>query len=257
MNELEGLGNQTEATGAESFEQSQEQSQQMEQTQTEATSQPQEEANFFEVKYNKEPMRVSYDEAPDYIQKGLNYDKTLEKANTYQSELDRVAKLSGYQSYDEMQGALDEYEKEQQAQQWRDQGIDPDTMNQFIEQHPDIQYAREMKQKEQQAAEFNAQVNQLLEAHPDLKPDDIPAEVWQVHEQQGIPLLYAYRFHAYDSVAKNAQQQAIQSLQQNAASSPGSLGAQGAEHNKSVASMSKADFAKMQQEVLNGTRTSF
>jgi hypothetical protein len=202
-------------------------------------------------------MQVSYDEAPDYIQKGLNYDKVSERATTYQSELDRVARLSGYESYEEMQGALDTYEQDLQSQQWRDQGIDPDAMNQFLEQHPDIQYAREMKQKEADQQVFNQQVDEFTREHPDVKPEDITDDVWNLRESKGLSLTEAYRLANWNTVNQSAQQKAIQSLQQNAASSPGSLGAQGAEHNKGISSMSSEDFAKLQRQVLNGERTSF
>ena len=58
----------------------QETPQQQEQTQVEPSS-PQE-SNYFEVKYNKEPVKVSYDEAPTYIQKGMNYDKVQQQAES-------------------------------------------------------------------------------------------------------------------------------------------------------------------------------
>lgn len=253
-NELEGLGYQTEAPASESFEQpTGEQFEQEQETATLSQEQPQ----YFEVKYNKEPMQVSYDEAPDYIQKGLNYDKVNERATTYQSELDRVARLSGYESYEEMQGALDTYEQDLQAQQWRDQGIDPEAMNQFLEQHPDIQYAREMKQKEADQQTFNSHVEEFMREHPDVKPEDITDDVWNLRESKGLTLTEAFRLANWSTVNQSAQQKAIQSLQQNAASSPGSLGAQGAEHNKGISGLSSEEFAKLQRQVLNGERTSF
>jgi hypothetical protein len=130
-NELEGLGYQTEAPASESFEQPT--GEQFEQQQETATP-PQEQPQYFEVKYNKEPMQVSYDEAPELIQKGLNHDKVTGRLSEYQQNLERVAKLSGYDSADEFLSELDAYEQQQQAEQWRQQGIDPEAMNQFLEQ---------------------------------------------------------------------------------------------------------------------------
>jgi len=260
-NELAGLGNHTEAAGGqESFDQSQGFEQQgqegFEQQQT-GEAQPQAEPQYFNVKYNKEDMQIPYDQAPDYIQKGLNYDKQVERLNTYQSDLERVARVSGYDSVEEMRAALSEHEQELEANQWREQGIDPDAMNKFLENHPDIQYARQMKAEQAAAKQFDQYVSEFNQAHPDVKPEDVSQEVFNLMDTKGLSLTEAYRIHNYDQLAKNAQQQAIRGLNQNSSSSPGSLGTPGAEHTTSVQSMSSADFAKMIAQVKAGERTSF
>lgn len=258
-NELAGLGNHTEAAGGqEGFDQSQqmEQQQGFEQQQQETATPPQEQ-NFFNVKYNKEEMQIPYDQAPDYIQKGLNYDKISGKVSEYQQNLDRVARVSGYDSHEEMMQAIEQYEQEQEQEQWRDQGIEPDAMNKFLENHPDIQYARQMRAEQEAARKFDQYVHEFNQAHPDVKPEDVSQEVFTLMDAKGLSLTEAYRIHNYNNLTKNAQQAAIQSLNQNSSSSPGSLGAQGAEHTQSVSSLSKADFERMKQQVLNGERTSF
>ncbi|AGY48246.1 hypothetical protein Pony_5 [Bacillus phage Pony] len=261
-NELAGLGNQTEAAGGQdSFDQQQgfegqEQQQGFEQQQ-QGEAQPQAEPQYFNVKYNKEEMQIPYDQAPDYIQKGLNYDKQVERLNTYQSDLERVARVSGYGSVEEMREALSQHEQELEAEQWREQGIDPDAMNKFLENHPDIQYAREMKAQQAAQQQFDKYVSEFQQAHPDVTPNDVSQEVFNLMDARGLSLTEAYRIHNYDQLAKSAQQKAINSLNQNSSSSPGSLGAAGAEHTQSVSSMSSADFAKMIAQVKAGERTSF
>ncbi len=259
-NELAGLGNHTEAAGGqEAFDQQSqgfEGQQGFEQQQQSATP-PQEQPQHFNVRYNKEDMQIPYDQAPDYIQKGLNYDKQVERLNTYQSDLERVARVSGYDSVDEMRAALDGYEQEQEQEQWREQGIDPEAMNKFLENHPAIQHANQLKAQQEAAAKFDQSVAEFREAHPDVKPEDVSNEVFNMMNSRGLSLTEAYRIHNYNNLTKNAQQAAIQSLNQNSSSSPGSLGAQGAEHTQSVSSLSKADFERMKQQVLNGERTSF
>jgi hypothetical protein len=102
---------------------------------TEQPSSPQE-SNYFEIKYNKEPVKVSYDEAPSYIQKGMNYDKVNQRATEYEQHLSRVAQLSGYQSHEDFLQALEEAEKQQERQKYEDAGLDPDVLNQFLNLTP-------------------------------------------------------------------------------------------------------------------------
>jgi hypothetical protein len=212
------------------------------------------EPNYFEIKYNKEPVKVSYEEAPTYIQKGMNYDKVHQQVETYQQQLNRVAQIAGYQSHDEMLSALDELEQQQQREQYEQAGINPDVLNQFIEQHPSVKYANELKAKEQEQAKFNNEANELFAEFPDLKPEQIPAEVWQLKESKGLSLLDSYLRVSYKSLGQQKEQEAIQKLQQNAQSSPGSLGA-GADHQPvSVKNMSKDDFESLIQRVKRGER---
>ena len=210
------------------------------------------ESNYFEVKYNKEPRRVSYEEAPEFIEKGLNYDKIKDRVSEYEQHLNRVAQLTGYQSHEEMLQALDEAERQQEQQRYRDAGIDPDTFNQLLEQHPDIQYAREMKQKEEQAQRFQEEVNELFSEFPDLKAEEIPPEVWQLKEQKGVSLLDAYLRVNFKSLSQQKEQEAIQKLQGNAQSSAGSLGGGDVQHNTSIKDMPKNDFEALLRKVKNG-----
>lgn len=225
----------------------------IEQTQVEQPSPPQE-SNYFEIKYNKEPVKVSYDEAPTYIQKGMNYDKVQHQAETYQQQLNRVAQVAGYQSHDEMLAALDEMEQQQQREQYEQAGINPDLLNQFIEQHPSVKYANELKAKEQEQAKFNAEANELFAEFPDLKPEQIPAEVWQLKETKGLSLLDSYLRVSYKSLGQQKEQEAIQKLQGNALSSPGALGGGDVNHTTSVAKLSSNDFNSLVDQVLRGER---
>lgn len=219
------------------------------QTQEPATTQ---EPDYFTVKYNKEERQVSYDEAPEYIQKGLNYDKVQQRVSEYEQHLNRMAQLTGYQTHEEMLQALDEAEKEQEQQRYRDAGIDPDTFNHLLEQHPDIQYARELKQQQEQQQRFQAEADELFSEFPDLKPDDIPAEVWQLKETKGLSLLDSFLRVNYKNLAQQKEQEAIQKITGNAQSSAGSLGGGDVQHNTSVKDMPKDDFESLLRKVKNG-----
>jgi hypothetical protein len=221
---------------------------------SEQPSSPQE-SNYFEIKYNKEPVKVSYDEAPSYIQKGMNYDKVNQRATEYEQHLSRVAQLSGYQSHEDFLQALEEAEKQQERQRYEDAGLDPDVLNQFLESHPDMKYAREMRAKEQETQQIASEIEQLKERFPDVRPEDLTDELFQVKAQRGVPLLHAYLELNFSKLAQQKEQEAIQKLQQNSQASPGSLGNGDVSHSKSVNGLSSKDFGSLVDQVLRGERT--
>jgi hypothetical protein len=176
------------------------------------------------------------------------------KADEYQNHLNRVAQLSGYQSHDELLVALDEAERQQERQKYEDAGISPETFNQLLDQHPDIQYAREMRAKQEQDSKFQAETNEFFQEFPNVKPEEIPNEVFQLQQQKGLSLLDSYLRVTYKNIGQQAEQQAIQKLQQNAQSSPGSLGGGEVNHNTNISSLSSKDFSSLVDQVLRGER---
>lgn len=210
--------------------------------------------NMFTVKYNKEERQVSYDEAPDYIQKGLNYDKVSQRADEYQQNLDRVARLSGYGNHDELLSALDEFEKAQEQAKYEQAGIDPDRFHELVSELPEIQQFRQMQQQQQETQQMQNEANELFAEFPDLKPEQIPAEAWQLKEQRGLTILDAYLRTTYKNIGQQKEQEAIQKLQGNAQSSPGSLGGGDVNHNTNVSKLSSKDFGSLVEQVLRGER---
>jgi hypothetical protein len=181
-------------------------------------------------------------------------DQYRTQAETYQQQLDRTAKLAGYQSHDELIAALDEMEQQQQRQAYEDAGINPDLLNQAIEQHPSVQYARQLQEKQQQEQQFQQEANELFQEFPDLNPEQIPVEVWQLKESRGLSLLDSYLRVNYKNLAQQQEQAAIQKLQNNAASSPGSLGGGDVSHTTNVSKLSSSDFNSLVNQVLRGER---
>ena len=59
-------------------------------TTQEAPAEPQ----GIKVKYNKEERVIGYDEAPDWIQKGLNYDKVSERATQAEAQAKQLYLLA-------------------------------------------------------------------------------------------------------------------------------------------------------------------
>ena len=223
----------------------------IDQQETQEESQPQ---DFFTVKYNKEDRQVSYDEAPDYIQKGMNYDKVQQKAQEQEQYLNRVARASGFESHEQMVAALDDWEKEQENARYQEAGIDPEKFNQLVSELPEIKEMREIKRQQHEQDMFQREINEFVAEFPDVKPDQIPPEAWTLKEQSGIPLLDAYLRSTYKSLGQQKEQEAIQKLQQNQNSSPGALGGAEVNHNTSVSKLSKNDFNSMVDQVLRGER---
>lgn len=219
------------------------------QIETPEQSQPQ---DYFTVKYNKEDRQVSYDEAPEYIQKGMNYDKTHQRATEYENYLNRVARLSGYEDHNQMVAALDEIEQQQERERYEQAGIDPDKFNQLVSELPEIQEMRQMKAQQRENEIFQAEAQELFQEFPDLKPEDIPAEAWALKETKGLSILDAYLRTAYKSLGQQKEQEAIQKLQQNQVAATGPLGGGIVEHNTSIKDMKKDDFETLIRKVKNG-----
>lgn len=118
------------------------------------------------VKYNKEDTFVSEEEYDPLLRKGLNYEKVESRAKTYESALDRVAKLSGYKDHAEMLDKLDEIEqrstqqeidgfetvKNQLREQAQDGYLDAEAVELFIKRTEDaVSYKESERQRQEEA----------------------------------------------------------------------------------------------------------
>jgi hypothetical protein len=176
-----------------------------------------------------------------------------QQVNSIDSEISKLYGDQGIHTWSDYQRAIEE---QRQAQMYEEAGISPESFNQLLEQHPDIQFAREMKAKAEEEQRFQQEANELFQEFPDLKAEQIPSEVWQLKEQRGVTLLDAYLRVTYKSLGQRKEQEAIQKLQQNARSTPGSLGA-GAEHKAGYANMTAADKKALRERVLRGEQIEF
>jgi vacuolar-type H+-ATPase subunit I/STV1 len=138
------------------------------------------------VKFNKEDTFVPEEEYDPLLRKGLNYDKVEGRAKTYESALERVAKLSGYKDHADMLANLDQIEqqrtqqeidgfetvKNQLREQANDGYLDADSVEQFIKRTEEaIQYKeseRQRKEQETRAQQETEGWNKLFAKYPDL-----------------------------------------------------------------------------------------
>jgi hypothetical protein len=196
------------------------------------------------VRYQHQDMEIPLDQAPTYIQKGLNYDRVFESYQTLQNDprLSFVENLA--KSYNM---TPDEYIQAVQAQQ------EQAKLDELIQQNIPEQYAKEilenkrfretyenqLKENESKQKQ-NQQYNEFLTEYPDIDPQSIPIEVWQ-EVNQGKHILDAYAKHENKMLKQELA--ALKGNQKNAANSPSSLTRNGQSNS--------AYFTKAQVEAMS------
>ena len=118
------------------------------------------------------------------------------------------------------------WEEQQKLNELIQQNIPPEFAQKLLEHDKIVQEYQTEKQIREQEEEEQKMYLEFLEAYPDVKPEDVPVEVWQ-EVAKGRSLLDAYiRYENQKLKAEMAkyqqQQQNQQANQTNAASSTGS-----------------------------------
>lgn len=215
--------------------------------QTEEVDQPQEELTeaqnaFLKVKYNKEELDLDEDRARELAQKGLNYDKLVERVQQLETDprLSFVEELAREQN-------LEVNEYLQQVQEWREQeklnqliqsNIPEDLAKEILEARKDREVRKQQEQQQQveqkkqsEAFEFFEYFKQATGKEFNNEADQIPQEVWDINSQ-GVPLKYAYMQH-HNQQLQN-QIKILKQNESNAKKAPiGSLSAHGSADNQS------------------------
>ena len=174
---------------------------------------------MFKLKYNHEEKEIPYSQAIELAQKGMNYDKAIERER--QAARDAVIAEQGYvwngkpiTTESEYKQALTEKAEQERRAELQEKGIDPSIVDEAVANNPAVKWANEFK-SQQEATEF-VQKDQMhfLEwfekenGRPfDVKTDVIPPEVFQKAElyqksrgKEGESLVDAYIKHDYVSV---------------------------------------------------------
>lgn len=164
-------------------------------------------AKTIKVKVDKEEREfdISEDKLPEYVQKAYALDKVRSKQTELEKNLERAAKLNGFEKTEDYLADLDRMEQEAQQrqqdqfkdlrQQLRDEaeyaGIDPVKLDAWLDNHPLLQEANNailtrQSEQEQRAKEEIEQANvskwnELYAAYPDL------VESSKVIEEGGVP----------------------------------------------------------------------
>lgn len=228
-------------------------------------SSPQEEPRGIKVKYNKEERFVPEDEVPNWVQKGLNYDKVSEKAQQaerYQQMLDRTAKYYGFSDHESYMAALEQAEMDKRIQEEAEKlGVDEDVIRNHLQplNQKLTEYETKLRTIEEQEMirKVESQIS-TMENDPSNFPDfgKHKQAVIQYAAERGYSLEDAYKIVTYDSRVQTAtlqaQQEAVRKLHQNADSSTGSLGADSPDHATGYLSMSKEERKAFKERVKAG-----
>jgi len=233
---------------------------------------PSPEPQKIKVKFNHQELELPYEEAVTHIQKGMNYEKAVERAKQEAAQQARDSWISeqGYEwkgkpitTEAEYKQALQEQELENKIRQ-QYENVPDDIINELLEgKRFREQYQNQQKQIDEQKRQAQAEqdfvsrrdsmYDEFLGEFPEYdtpeKWDAIPKEVWAEAEKwldtggrEGRRLADALTRHNWKQ--NQAQQQASEANQANAAASTGSVKGQG----KSGAFFTREQVANMSRE---------
>jgi hypothetical protein len=199
------------------------------------TEQP-EQTPFLKVKYNKEEMELDEERARELAQKGLNYDKTIERLQALESDprlsfIEDLAQQHGM-TPDEYIEAVQQQREQSRIDELVSQGISEEVAQELLESRRDREERKKEKEakaeEEKKNAEFGEFFNYFREANGrEYVPnqDKIPENVWE-SVNQGVPLKFAYMAHENSQL--RTQLSSLKQNQSNAQKAPvGSVTAHG------------------------------
>lgn len=192
------------------------------------------------VKYNHQEMELPYEEAVQHIQKGMNYEKAIEKAKAEAAQQARDAYIAsqGYVWNDKPITTEAEYNqamKEKEIwEKYQSQGLPDEVVQELVESKKfREQFESEKKSKAEQEKK-NAEYQEFFEYFKaengrdfNSATDTIPQDVWDL-VAKGKTLTDAYTYNLNKQLkAKIAEleskQKAIETNRENANSTPGSV----------------------------------
>ena len=229
-----------------------------------------------EVKYNKESKKLTREEAVEFAQKGMNYDKLQARLKEIDTELESLKKplepltqKLGKKPNEVAEYFARQYKIAEDAKLARAQGKSTEDVTAFREER-EARQAAEAKANALETAEQTRQ-RHLQEASdfqtefPNVDIQNLPEEVKENWLNSGKPLNEAYRIFSY--AAKEAeltalqerirtmesQQKAAEINAENAATAPGKLGegatAEQPLTEKAISEMTPAELEKNHSKI--------
>jgi len=175
-----------------------------------------------DVVYNKETKKLSKEEAKEFAQKGLNYDKLNEKYESLKASkeltyLEQKAKENGFDTTEKFVEALEESERKLTAKQEEEElnkmidgGVDVEMAKKIIETNKiakELEFEKaKIKAKEAEVLKKEQEDNarrEFIKAFPDVKAEEIPKEVFIQAESVGLKA--AYTEYALDKAKKEIE----------------------------------------------------
>lgn len=245
INELDGESNEGEETGEEN------------QTETEETSKEEDKDDYKtlleelskKVKYNKESVTIdSIDDVVNNYQKGLNYDKLVEKLNNLEhskamSYITNKASELGM-SVDDYMEQVENYEKEQEKAREQEKleemisnGVPEDVAKEVIatsQLRKELQAEKNQLEKEKQEKlnkeSKDKEYAEFIKEFPDVNAEDIPKDVFLNAENSSLREAYM----KYQLEEQRKQIEILKKQNENKSSSVGSTTEFGGKENKAT-----------------------
>ncbi|TYS46761.1 hypothetical protein [Bacillus infantis] len=201
------------------------------QTEDSTTSEQQAEEQrqaFLKVKYNKEELDLGEDEARELAQKGLNYDKTLERLQALESDprLTFVEELASEfnMTVPEYLEAVQQQKEQERLNELIQQNIPEELAKEILESRKDRETRKQEQEEKSNQEKANAEYLDFFDYYKsvngkdfDANTDQIPAEVWEANKS-GVPLKYAFMEHHNNQLL--SQVKILKQNEENAKSSP-------------------------------------
>jgi hypothetical protein len=187
------------------------------------------------------------------------YGGKAKEAERYQQMLDRTAKFYGFDNHDEYMTALEQAEQDRLIQQEAERmGVPEEVIREHMQ--PMKQELSEYKQKlaaieeQEQLRKIEAEIQSLSSRYSDF--DQYKQQIFDLAGTRGYSLEDAYKLTTYEdrvnSAASQARQETIRSIQQNAETSTGALGADAPEQAAGYTGMSAAERKAFRDRVKAG-----
>lgn len=171
----------------------------------------------FKVKFNKEEQEITYDDAVPLIQKGMNFEKSVERAR--QEARDALIQEYGYEWNGKPITTEAEYKQALQEKEWMEkyqsQDLPDDVIQELIEgkkfreqfksqQDEQTQLQAKQERESQDFKDFYDYFTQVNGRSFDANKDILPKEVFEMNAQ-GVPLKFAYMEHQNQQLQSQLQ----------------------------------------------------
>lgn len=174
---------------------------------------------FLQIRYNKEDVGLTKEEAIELAQKGKNYDKLSEKYTQMNSELTKLASRNNM-TVDEFMAKMGEtvqkVEVNKEIKSLKEQypDVNDEVLRELAEQRVSSRFAenernkmvKEQEETSAQDQEIRRQLNIFKQEYPNLEPDKLDKNVYGL-VRSGYTLLEAYNKWVASDQAKNKPQE--------------------------------------------------
>lgn len=170
---------------------------------------------FLTIRYNKEDVGLSRDEAIELAEKGKNYDKLYGRYNDLNDELSKLARMNDMSVEDYISSLNDtqfrfEVNREMQALMERFPDASEEVLTELAQRNAEARLNTQLsnfnQEKEEQAdaqtLEIRRQLGIFREEYPNLEPDKLDRGVYDL-VKRGYTLLEAYNKWARQEAERN------------------------------------------------------